>query len=176
MEAHDKTQYVKHAGSYPPVVTPGYTRDADYYGWLLEQAHALRSSTHELIDCERLAEEIEAIAASLKRALVSHLETLLVHLLKWAWQADKRSGSWEASIANARDAVADLMADSPSLKRHLDESLARAHVRARRTAGAEMGYDRRQWDNVFPPDCPWRLAEVMDDGFWPDQPNLARNA
>ena len=166
---------MKHAAPYPQA-TPGCTRDADYYGWLLEQAHALRSSASESIDSEELAEEIEAMAASLKRALVSHLETLLVNLLKWAWQATKRSASWEASIANARDAVADLLADSPSLKRHLDESLAKAYVRARRTAGAEIGYDRRQWDTAFAPACPWRLADFLDDDFWPDPAGQAQPA
>jgi len=142
----------------------------------LEQAHAVRSSIGELIDREALAEDIEAIAGSLKRALVSHPESLLVHLLEWAWRADKRTASWEASIANAHDAAPDLLADSPSFKRRLEASLARAYLHARRTAGAEMGYNRRSWDSVFPPDCLWRLAVVMDAGFWPDAIRHAPNA
>jgi hypothetical protein len=99
---------------------------------------ALRSSRNSWIDREGLIEEVDAMAASLKRALASHLEVLLVHLLKWAWEPNRRTGSWEASISNARDSVADLLTDSPSLKGYLEESLRRTYLRARRTAGAEM--------------------------------------
>jgi hypothetical protein len=143
------------------------SREADFYGWLVEQVDALRSSRPNLIDRERLSEEIEAMAASLRRALVSHLEVLLTHLLKWSWEPARRGGSWEASIANARDDLADLLADSPSLKTYVDESLKRAYRRARRIAGAEMGMDRERWERALPATCPWRLAEVLDDNFWP---------
>ena len=146
-----------------PAFSP--SRDADFYGWLLKQVRALRSSRNSQIDREGLSEEVEAMAASLKRALVSHLEVLLAHLLEWAWEPRKRSGSWEASIDNARDSVADLLADSPSLKAYMEESLRRAYPRARRTAGAEMGLERKQWEARLPASCPWELADVMNDRF-----------
>jgi hypothetical protein len=158
---------MKHAVPHSTATVFGHSRDTDYYGWLLEQARALRSSRNSQIDREALVEEVEAMAASLRRPLVSHLEVLLAHLLKWAWEPDKRSGSWEASIGNARDSVADLLADSPSLKTYMEESLRRAYPRARRTAGAEMGLGRKQWEGRLPASCPWPLADVMNEDFWP---------
>jgi hypothetical protein len=158
---------MKHAVPHSAAPVLNYSRETDYYGWLIEQASALRSRNSQ-IDREGLSEEVDGMTVSLKRALVSHLEVLLVHLLKWAGEPSKRSGSWEASISNARDSVADLVADSPSLKGYMDESLRRAYPRARRTAGAEMGLERRQWETRLPRLCPWKLVEVLDQDFWPD--------
>ena len=56
-----------------------------------------------------------------KRELVSRLTVLLLHLLKWRHQPAGRGNSWRLSIANARDEIADLIADNPSLKAVLDE-------------------------------------------------------
>ena len=51
-----------------------------------------------------------------KRELVSRLSVLLLHLLKWRYQPEKRSPSWEASIRVQRNRLADDLDDNPSLK------------------------------------------------------------
>jgi hypothetical protein len=90
--------------------------EKDFMAWLLDQAAALRLRHHQAIDCDDLAEELEAMARSEEHGLESFLEVLLVHLLKWAYQPERRSGSWEASIENARDRIAARLQRSPSLK------------------------------------------------------------
>ena len=82
--------------------------ELDFYAWLNRQAQALRSHDSEFLDWDHLAEEIEAMGASQKRELTSHLKTLLTHLLKWNWEPDKRSLSWKNSVENARDELSDL--------------------------------------------------------------------
>ena len=159
---------MKHSVSGHTAASPRLSPDTDYYSWLNDQAGALRSVWHGRIDYEALAEEVEATAAVLKRALTGELEVLLLHLLKWAWQPEKRTASWEASIGNARDHISDLLTDSPSLKTHLEESLIRAYPRARRTAGAEIGWTRREWETRLPASCPWQLADILDDDFRPE--------
>ena len=147
----------------------GETHEAerDYYAWLRQQSKVLREHQPAFLDWRNLAEELEAMARSEERGLGSQPERLLVHLLKWAYQPDERSGSWEASIDNARDAIEECLEVSPSLAGKLAGLTERAYRRARRTAGAEMGLDKRQWSRLLPEACPWSVDRVRDARFWP---------
>ena len=75
----------------------------------------------------------------------------------------KRGPSWEASIANQRDDIADHLDDNPSLKPLLPQALASAYRKASREAVAETGLPAA----TFPEACPWTVEQVLDDGFWP---------
>lgn len=141
---------------------------ADFHAWLVGQAKALRERRHDAIDWQRVAEELEAMAASERRQLVSLLTNLLVHLLKWKYQPERRSGSWRASVANARRDINDVLSDSPSLKARRREFMRKAYERARAEAGGQMGYDQPQWEAVFPPACPWTFEQFMREDFWPE--------
>jgi Domain of unknown function DUF29 len=143
---------------------------SDYYSWLLGQAAALRSRRHDLLDWDKLAEELESMAVSEERELLSQLKRLFVHLLKLQYQSRKRSRSWENSIDDARERVGDLLAASPSIRNKTVESpefLDKAYVRARRQAGREMHLDEQQWDEVLPKSCPWTSDQFLSDRFWP---------
>lgn len=142
--------------------------ELDFYAWLNRQAQALRSHDSEFLDWDHLAEEIEAMGASQKRELTSHLKTLLTHLLKWNWEPDKRSLSWKNSVENARDELSDLFEQSPSLRSKVGEVLPKAYKRAMREAANEMGYDEYQRQMLFPQLSPWTFEQLMDEGFWPD--------
>ncbi len=67
----------------------------DFYGWTQQQAKLLRNKKSNLIDWEYLAEEIEDMGRSEKRQLGSILEVLIMHLLKWKFQPNLRSRSWQ---------------------------------------------------------------------------------
>ena len=140
----------------------------DYHAWLLEQAARLRARQFGQIDYEVLAEELEDMGRSERRAVESHLKNLLIYLLKWAKQRERRSGSWRDSIDNARDALADLLQDSPSLRPQLPEFVKRQYPRARRSAANQTGLAVA----TFPGTCPFRLEEILDADFFPE--NLRR--
>ncbi len=144
----------------------------DFHAWLLNQAASLRDRRHDRIDWESVAEELEAMARSEEHGLESFLELLLTHLLKWAYQAERRSGSWEASIENSRDQINARLQRSPSLKAKLPELAQAAYNRARRTAGAEMGLTRQQWNKLLPQTCEWSVDQIMDPEFWPQATTL----
>lgn len=112
--------------------------ETDFYAWTREQAQALRARQGKALDWDNLAEEIEGMARSEYRALVSHLRVLFVHLITWRMQPEHRNRSWRASINESRDRIADLLEQSPSLKHRLDEAVPGAYARARRTAADEM--------------------------------------
>lgn len=62
-----------------------------------------------------IEELIEALSRSDKRALRSHLIRLMMHIVKWKSQPDGRSLSGSASIRNAREEIADIQEETPSL-------------------------------------------------------------
>ncbi len=85
-------------------------------------------------------ELIEALSRSEKRALKSQLVRLMLHIIKWQSQPERRSRSWAASIQDARDEIADIQDETPSLNNAVIESLwEKAFVMAKRDAQAEMG-------------------------------------
>ena len=137
--------------------------DNDFYAWSLEQAALLRAGRVGEADLATIAEEIESMGKTEKRELVSRLTVLLLHLLKWERQPAGRSNSWRLSIANARDEIADLLEDNPSLKAIIDDVMASAYRYARRKAAIEMDMA----EDTFPVQCPWNFARAMDEGFWP---------
>ena len=72
--------------------------DTDFYAWSMEQARLIRGLTIPGLDNENVAEEIESLGRSDKRELLSRGTVLLVHLLKWQFQAERRGESWSATI------------------------------------------------------------------------------
>ena len=137
--------------------------ESDFYAWSVEQAALLREGRVAEADLAAIAAEIESMGKTEKRELVSRLTVLLLHLLKWQYQPDGRGNSWRLSIANARDEIADLIADNPSLKSILDEVMASAYRYARRKAAIET----EMAEEAYPAQCPWGFRETTDQGFWP---------
>lgn len=88
----------------------------DYHLWLEATIHQLRERDLESLDWHNLIEELEAMGRSDKRAILSNLRVLLRHLLKWKYQPDKRSNSWNFTIIEHRTRIEDELTDSPSLK------------------------------------------------------------
>jgi hypothetical protein len=138
--------------------------DRDFFAWANEQARLLRAGQLSDADIEHIAEEIESMGKAEKRELVSRLAVLLLHLLKWQFQPKRRGSSWEATIKLQRRALADHLADNPSLKSRLSEAIARAYGDAIIAAGDETGLP----ENTFPGACPWSFDQVMATTFWPE--------
>jgi hypothetical protein len=137
--------------------------ERDFYAWSRQQAELLRAGKLAEADIEHIAEEIDSMGRTEKRELVSRLSVLLLHMLKWQHQSEKRSPSWEASIRVQRNRLADHLDDNPSLKPLLPKALASAYRDAALEAVAETGLPGA----TFPATCPWTVQEVMDGGFRP---------
>jgi hypothetical protein len=138
----------------------------DVVAWAAEQARLLRSGNLEAIDIEHIAEEIEDVGKSEQRELANRMAVLLTHLLKWAIQPERRGSSWEATIRDQRQRIERRLARTPSLKHSLSDpdwwadAWGDARLEASRETGA--GFDR------LPADCPWRVEQIRDPGFWPE--------
>lgn len=101
-----------------------------------------------------LEELIDALFRSERWALKGQLVRLMLHVIKWRAQPERRSLRWVASIADARDEIADIREETPSLNEQTIRDLwARAFAIAKRDAEAEMGrrtdIEMLSWDEVF---------------------------
>src|SRR5690242_16183984 len=91
----------------------------DFAAWCLTTAQLVRSGQWDAIDLEALAEELEGLARRDKRELERRLETLMVHLLKWQYQPERRveGHSWSDTIHEQRNQLHLLLRDNPSFRR-----------------------------------------------------------
>lgn len=138
--------------------------EQDYNLWLEATAHLLREKKLDQIDYENLIEEIESMGRSDKRFLKSNLEQLLMHLLKWKYQSNKRTGTWERSIKEHRNRVLDNLEDSPSLKPYLDDIFVKCYQNARDYAASETRLSLA----TFPETCPFEIQQILNTRFFPD--------
>jgi hypothetical protein len=139
--------------------------EVDFHAWTREQAELLRARQWERLDLENLAEEIESLGRQQRQELRNRLSILLAHLLKWHYQSSLRSRSWSATIRVQRMDIAELLEDNPGLQPYLEEALGKAYRKGVELAISETGLPRR----LFPADCPYTLAEILNDRFYPGE-------
>ena len=137
--------------------------EQDLYAWLTGNAQLLRQGRLSEIDAEHIAEELEDMGKSERRAIESYLGVLILHLLKWHYQPLLRGPSWQQSIDNARDAIDRRLQDSPSLRPRLSELIAARYGNVRKNAMRETGLPLQ----TFPETCPFSIAQLLDEEFWP---------
>lgn len=138
--------------------------DEDFFAWTEEQARILRGREFSDLDIENLAEEIEDMGKSIRRELRNRLAVLTMHLLKWQYQPAHRSRSWSGTINEQRKQVADLLAESPSLKPVLARDLVRIYKSAVNQAVGETGFR----ETTFPADCPFTPDQILAEDFLPE--------
>ena len=129
----------------------------DTYTWAHEQAALLRAHQVEELDFVNLAEEIESMGKSERRALLSQLTRLLAHVLKWEHQPERRSRSWALTIDDAQVKVERLLDDNPSLRSGIDALLSQAYEDGRRKASI----DTRLAITSFAERCPYAFATLI---------------
>ncbi|WP_421828606.1 DUF29 domain-containing protein [Larkinella sp.] len=111
---------------------------------------------------EGLDELYENMSNADKRALESQLVRLMVHILKWRYQPQKRSTSWVRTIVNARREIQKLQKYMPSLNAQFIENSWQENFKdATEEAKAEMNLSRK--DKFEPAPLTWQ--EVFEDEY-----------
>ena len=136
----------------------------DFYGWTQQQAKLLRSRKFDEIDLDYLIEEVESMGISELRELESRLTVLLMHLLKWQYQANFQTRSQILTIKEQRRRIVKRIQQSHSLKSKLNEVIADAYDLARGDAADVAGLP----ESDFPTKCPWKYTQIVDMEFWPE--------
>lgn len=135
--------------------------DSDFYSWSQEQGRLVREGRWSEVDRENVAEEIESLGREQFNKLESALRVLLMHMLKWDHQPDRRSRSWSVSIATQRIELDDVLADNPGLKPRVDEAIARSYRKARLEAANETELRVK----TFPETCPYSFDDITSRPF-----------
>lgn len=137
--------------------------EQDFYRWTQIQAELLRQGRLAEADLAHIAEEIESMGKSDRRAISSHLRNIVLHLLKYCYQPSRRSRSWENSIDNSRREAESIIKDSPSLRAQIPELLAAEYASARKSASRQTRLPLER----FPEACPFTTEQVTGD-YWPE--------
>jgi hypothetical protein len=138
--------------------------EQDLYLWIEQAMNLLRERNLAELDIDNLIEEIADMGSNQKHAIESNLEIVLMHLLKYKYQPDKRSNSWRYTLLEHRRRLQKAFKTSPSLKRHFLEEFTEAYETARELASAETGLDI----HLFPLDSPFTPEKTLDKGYLPE--------
>ena len=144
-------------GRLPPI--------SDYFLWASEQAGHIRAGRFDQVDILNVAHEIEDVGRREFETVVGRLEQILLHMLKYDHQPDRRLPSWVDVIADNRDRLADDLADSPSLAARLPDAIQRGYRYARHGASEDLllALDR------LPATCPYDQRHITDASYEADR-------
>jgi hypothetical protein len=137
------------------------TYEQDFYTWSLEQARLVRDGRWDAIDRENVAEEIESLGREQFAKLESALRVLLMHMLKWDHQSERRTRSWALSIKAQRIAVRRVMDANPRLAPRVPEAIRFGYEAARVEAARETDLD----EHIFPEQCPYSWEDIIARDF-----------
>jgi len=140
----------------------GTLYDEDVVAWAAQQAALLRSGQWSQLDIDNIAEEIEDVGKSEKRALCHRMAVLVEHLIKCRYQPDRCGASWLRTIREQRAQVLKLLRQTPSLRKLMkDPGFAEdvwrdAVILAVKEASLEELPERSPWtlDAVLQEDTP----------------------
>jgi hypothetical protein len=138
--------------------------EQDYYLWLEKTAQILKEGSLQKLDLPNLIEEIEDMGRSEKRTIESNLIIVLIHLLKYKYQAEKRSNSWKFTIKEHRRRLKKNLKESPSLKNYFAEIFAECYQDAKDLAATETGLSL----DAFPSASPFTPEETLNPDYLPD--------
>jgi hypothetical protein len=138
--------------------------ETDFLHWVETTAEQLRTQNYACVDWANLIEEIEDISRRERKSLKSNLVVILLHLLKWQYQPECRSGSWRGSIREHRRRINDDLKDSPSLMPYFQEVFAECYANAREQAADETGLPK----STFPDNCPYTPEQCLNSEYLPN--------
>ncbi len=139
--------------------------ETDIYAWSQQQVALLRAEDFAEVDWHHLIEEIDSLGISQLREVENRLIKLMMHLLKWQYQPEKRQTgrSWYLTIAHQRVRLVRALERTPTLRARLPEIIRDVYPSVVKLAAAETQLPR----TTFPAQCPYSPAQILDDEFFP---------
>ena len=133
----------------------------DIHAWARNQAELLKAGRLDEIDAINIAEEILDVGEREYDKFESALAIILLHMLKWDHQPERRSRSWQNSIREHRRRVEKQLRKVPSLKIRNGEAVEEAYEAARSWCQIETHIPEVD----FPFSCPYDWEEIMTRSF-----------
>ena len=136
--------------------SPSKLFERDETAWLEAMAELIRLGRLEEVDYPNLAEYLADMARRDRREVESRLVVLINHALKWAYQPERRSGSWKGTIIEQRQELEGLVGRGV-LRNHAQVVLADVYAKAAERAAAETELPPQ----TFPAACPYTLDQLL---------------
>ncbi|MCE9534167.1 MAG: DUF29 domain-containing protein [Planctomycetes bacterium] len=132
--------------------------DQDETAWLEVMSQLAAEGRFAEMDHSNLSEYLADMSKRDRREVSSRLVILLAHLLKWEYQPELRSRTWQATILEQRRELRKLL-ESGTLYNHAVSTLVEAYADARGQAAVETGLPR----GTFPVESNWELERLLAD-------------
>lgn len=114
---------------------------------------------------EGLDELIDSMSKIAIREMRSHLLSIMIHILKWKCQPQKRSWSWKISISNARDEIEEVQEETPSVtKKTIESEWNKVFIKAIRQSADQMNLNKQEKRNFNPEPLTWE--EVFEKEYY----------
>lgn len=152
------------ANQTPTSISHRELYEQDFYLWVEQAVKLLSENRLSELDRENLIEEIGDMGRSEKLSLESNLEVVLMHLLKYQYQPEKRTNSWRYTLFEHRRRLQKAFKTSPSLKRHFVEAFDDCYNAAKKLAAIETGISI----DTFSISSPFTTSQVLDEDYLPE--------
>jgi hypothetical protein len=138
--------------------------ETDFNLWIEQTVNHLKKGNLQALDLDNLIEEISDMGRNNRREIFGRLKVLLMHLLKWQYQPEKRTNSWINTIDEQREQLELILRDSPSLKPYLADIFAECYQKEVRGTVNETNLPKE----TFPVDCPFTQEQVLNWDYFPE--------
>jgi hypothetical protein len=138
--------------------------EKDFNLWIEKIINDLKHGDLTNLDRENLIEEIQSMGNSDKRETFSRLKVLIMHLIKWKYQPEKRTSSWLNTIDEQREQLELILKNSPSLKPYFQKILSDCYQKAIRAAVNETNLPHK----IFPMECPFTQEQILNENYFPE--------
>ncbi|MEX2140240.1 MAG: DUF29 domain-containing protein [Pirellulales bacterium] len=138
--------------------------EADETAWLDSMYQLIEQGRFDELDYHHLGEYLADMANRDRRRVESRLTVLMEHLLKWVYQPDKRTRSWQRTILIQSEELLD-DCESGVLRKHAEASLVKSYAKAVKRAAIATGLSVQ----TFPAECPYTLDQLLSSGMPGDQ-------
>jgi len=116
---------------------------------------------------EGLDELIDSMSKIAIREMRSHLLIIMIHILKWKYQPQKRSRSWYKSIRNARYEIGEVQEETPSVTiKTIESEWRKVFQKAILDASDELNLNEQERRKFNPEPLTWQ--EVFEDEYYLD--------
>jgi hypothetical protein len=114
---------------------------------------------------EGLDELIDSMSKIAIREMRSHLLVIMIHILKWKYQPQKRSRSWYSSIRNARYEIEEVQEETPSVtNKTIETEWEKVFKKAISEAADQMDLNKQEKRKFNPESLTWE--EVFEKEYY----------
>ena len=106
-------------------------------------------------------QELSDVGSAQYSQMESALRVLIMHMLKWDQQPEKRTPSWIYAIREQRLRYAKILRKNPGLKPHLNTMWDEIYTISRNWAADECHLPPGE----FPPECPFTWDDLLERPF-----------